>query len=634
MTMLRSLPSGYRITEKISDGPYDTLYLGTNAKYKDLVVFRHIVLPEARRTRTELVHSQTTLVPALRHPHIIPQLQTEQAPNNDIITTTPYYENGSLQLLINVLKKDRKRVSKSCFFSYTYQLLTALSYLHCPRKDETYQGPTGTTISIKRVVHGAIRPASVLIDNNGKKVILGNMTHCQEITNSTLTVKLAATGVNVYYSSPEQVKGMPLSETTDIWSLGATLYEFFTLTPLTYLSQLESAGKLIMDSPDRKYPPNPDLSVITDKDVRFLLSVMLCMDPAERISAAELLTLDAFTPYFEAPDKQDLVEDGEHVISQSDFFMAYSKPLVTNDMLSGDTVIAQDEISNSCISVSTSVSTDCASTQLSHQSYMSGSTTSQSKPKKPDGSPSNLIPSSSTSSCYLYRPPKIVYKDICKCIANKDLESLTAMKDEANTLPAKYPTILYLAAEAGWVDGCREFIYQAGRHVRHTGRGYLNPTALMRAARKGVVGTTQLLAGIEKGLRDEYMGRTALMLAAEKNQTRTVEILINYEARLTDKHGNTALILATMNNSIESIKILCKKESNIENRARQVSLLIAAHKGNLEAIRLLAPYEAKNYASAALDKVSRAIFLSTETKSEIMNFLSQYIGYYRLQSKQ
>lgn len=113
-----------------------------------------------------------------------------------------------------------------------------------------------------------------------------------------------------------------------------------------------------------------------------------------------------------------------------------------------------------------------------------------------------------------------------------------------------------------------------------------------------------------------------------------MEILINYEARLTDKHGNTALILATMNNSIESIKILCKKESNIENRARQVSLLIAAHKGNLEAIRLLAPYEAKNYASAALDKVSRAIFLSTETKSEIMNFLSQYIGYYRLQSKQ
>lgn len=59
--------------------------------------------------------------------------------------------------------------------------------------------------------------------------------------------------------------------------------------------------------------------MITDKDVRFLLSVMLCMDPAERISAAELLTLDAFTPYFEAPDKQDLVEDGEHVISQSDF---------------------------------------------------------------------------------------------------------------------------------------------------------------------------------------------------------------------------------------------------------------------------------------------------------------------------
>lgn len=106
--MLRSLPSGYRITEKISDGPYDTLYLGTNAKYKDLVVFRHIVLPEARRTRTELVHSQTTLVPALRHPHIIPQLQTEQAPNNDIITTTPYYENGSLQLLINVLKKTEK----------------------------------------------------------------------------------------------------------------------------------------------------------------------------------------------------------------------------------------------------------------------------------------------------------------------------------------------------------------------------------------------------------------------------------------------------------------------------------------------------------------------------------------------
>ena len=632
MTMLRPLPSGYRITEKINENPYDTLYLGTNAIHKDLVVFRQTALPEARRTRTEILQSLTVLAPALKHPHIIPQLQTEQTPDGDIVTTTPYYDSGSLRLLINVLRKGKKRVSKSCFFSYTYQLLMALSYLHYPKKDETYKGPNDTDIPIRRVVHGAIRPTSVLIDSDGKKVVLGNMTHCQEVTSSTRTVKLSSAEINMHYSSPEQVKGMPLSETTDIWSLGATLYEFFTLTPLTHLSQLDSAGNLIMDSPDRKYPPNPDLSAITDKDVHFLLSVMLCMDPAERISAAELLTIDAFTPYFEAPD--NLVEEGEHVISQSDFFMAYSKPFITDDMLSGRTVLSQDDVSSSCISMSTSFSTDCTSTQLSFQSHMSGSTNSQSKLKKADGSPSNLIPSSNTSSCYLYRPPKAVYKDICKYIAKQDLESLIAMRDEINILPVKYPTVLYLAAEAGWADGCREFIYQAGRHVRHTGRGYLNPTALMRAARKGRVSTTQLLAEAEKGLRDEHMGKTALMLAAERNQVRTVEILVKYEARLTDKHGNTALILATMNNSIESIKLLCKKESNIENRARQVSLLIAAQKGNLEALRLLAPYEAKNYANSAMDKVSRAMFLSTETKSDIMNLLSQYIGYYRLQSKQ
>lgn len=630
--MSDSLPSGYRITEKINENPYDIVYLGTNATYKDLVVFRHTVLPEARRMRNEITEAQTILAPALKHPHIISQLQTEKMPNGDIIITTPYYEDGSLQLLINILKKGNKRVSKSCFFSYTYQLLTALSYLHCPRKDETHKDPSGADLSIKRVVHGSIRPTSVLIDDGGKKVVLGNMTSCREIASSTHTIKLPLIEPNINYSSPEQVKGMPLSETTDIWSLGATLYEFYTLTPLTHLSQLDSDGKLIMDSQNRKYPPNPDLSEIADKDVQFLLSIMLCMDPAERISAAELLTIDAFIPYFESSNKQSNVEDGEHVIPLSDFFVTYTKPLSANDMLSGNTVRSPDE-SLSYISMSTSVSTEFTGTQLSIPSYMSGSNNSQHRPATVGGSPSNVIPSSLSSSGYSYRPPKIVFKDIQKHVANKDLESLIAMKDEINSLPVKYPTVLFLAAEMGWLDGCKEFMYQAKRHVHHSGRGYLNPTALMRAARKGKTNTTQLLVEMEHGLKDEYMGKTALMLAAEKNQVQPMEILINYEAKLTDKHGNTALVLATIHNSIDAIKILAPKESNIENRVRQVSLLIAAQKGNLEAVRILAPYEAKGYGLIAMDKISHAKFISVDTKNEMIRIISHYIGYHKFQSK-
>lgn len=633
MTMSESLPPGYRITEKINENAYDIVYLGTNATYKDLVVFRHTILPEARRIRNEIIKTQTILVPALTHPHIITQLQTERMSNGDVVTTTPYYEDGSLKLLINILKKDNRKVSKSCFFSYTYQLLTALSYLHCPRKEETCKGPNDTNLPIKRVIHGSIRPNSILIDDNGKKVVLGNMTNCREITDTTHTVKFIVADININYSSPEQVRGLPLSETTDIWSLGATLYEFYTLTPLTYLSQLNSDGKLIIDPQDRKYPPNPDLSMIADKDVQFLLSIMLCMDPAERISAAELLTIDAFIPYFEVADSKNIVEDGEHVISQSDFFLAYSKPQSTNNMLPSTAVQSPDESLNSCISVSTSVSTDCTGTQFSIPSYISDSNNSKSKTKNAKGSSSNLAPSSLSSSGYLYRSPKTVFKDIKKYVINKDVESLIAIKDEINTLPAKYPTVLFLAAEIGWVDGCKEFIYQAKRHVHHAGRGYTNPTALMRAARKGKANTTEFLVEIEHGLKDEYMGKTALMLAAEKNQVQPMEILINYEAKLTDKHGNTALILATIHNSIDAIKILAPKESNIENRVRQVSLLIAAQKGDVDAVRILAPYEAKVYGNIAMDKVSHARFISIDTKNEIMEIISHYIGQYRLQGK-
>src|SRR5207302_26171 len=81
------------------------------------------------------------------------------------------------------------------------------------------------------VIHRDIKPANLLVDAGGRLWITDfGLAHCQSQPGLTMTGDVVGT---LRYMSPEQAlaKRVALDARTDVYSLGATLYELLTLEP-------------------------------------------------------------------------------------------------------------------------------------------------------------------------------------------------------------------------------------------------------------------------------------------------------------------------------------------------------------------------------------------------------------------
>lgn len=80
------------------------------------------------------------------------------------------------------------------------------------------------------VIHRDVKPSNLLIDGQGKPWIADfGLAHVQGDPSVTMTGDILGT---LRYMSPEQVEGQFVDHRTDVYSLGATLYELVTCHPL------------------------------------------------------------------------------------------------------------------------------------------------------------------------------------------------------------------------------------------------------------------------------------------------------------------------------------------------------------------------------------------------------------------
>ncbi len=155
--------------------------------------------------------------------------------------------------------------------------------------------PIGSAIDYAHqhgMIHRDIKPANILLDQHNTaqnpmgEPILSDFGIAKIMGTATGTLTSSSIGTPLYIS-PEQAKGQPLSEASDIYSLGATLYEASTGRP-PFLGDSPYAiiHQQITDPPPSPRQFNPNLSPALEA----IMLRCLAKDPAERFPSAAAFT--------------------------------------------------------------------------------------------------------------------------------------------------------------------------------------------------------------------------------------------------------------------------------------------------------------------------------------------------------
>src|SRR5687768_8184906 len=264
MEQLRqALAERYRVEDEIGRGGMATVYRAHDLRHDRSVALK-VLRPElAASLGTERFLREITLTARLDHPHILPLLDSGEA-DGLLYYVMPFVEGESLRARLEREKQlpldDALRIAR--------EVADALSYAH-------QHG----------IVHRDIKPENILLARGHARVAdFGIARAVTAAGGQTLTETGLAVGTPSYMS-PEQAGGeREIDARTDVYSLGAVLYEMLAGQP-PYTGA--TAGAIMAR---KAVEPVPSLRVVRETvpaTVEQAVTRALAKTPADRFGTAQ-----------------------------------------------------------------------------------------------------------------------------------------------------------------------------------------------------------------------------------------------------------------------------------------------------------------------------------------------------------
>jgi serine/threonine-protein kinase len=258
-----ALAGRYRIERELGEGGMATVFLATDLRHQRQVALK-VLRPElAAVVGAERFLAEIRTTANLRHPHILPLFDSGEA-DTFLFYVMPFAEGETL--------RDRLDREKQLPVAEAVTIATAVAQALQHAHD-------------RGVIHRDIKPGNILLQDG--QAVVADFGIALAVGAAGGGARLTETGLSVgtpYYMSPEQATGdQHVGPATDIYALGAVLYEALVGDP-PYMGSTAQAvlGKILQGQPVSATAARRAVPANVDSAIRKALEKL----PADRFASA------------------------------------------------------------------------------------------------------------------------------------------------------------------------------------------------------------------------------------------------------------------------------------------------------------------------------------------------------------